>query len=140
MPVLYLRARTGADASLTIGGPGQSNAALVQQYDVRQFYNYICVVPNGDTGTAAPTAPLTLWGYTQSDKAKTTGLWKLGAPGDALLTPGPSTACGFFKNPSNATGDNSPRGKDGYILISPGMDRIYGTTDDITNVGSVAPY
>ena len=33
----------------------------------------------------------------------------------------------------NATG--TPRNKDRYILISAGVDRVYGTADDITNAG-----
>jgi|GEM_PF-745671 len=37
----------------------------------------------------------------------------------------------------NATG--SPRNKDGFILISAGRDRVYGTADDITNFGDVEP-
>ncbi len=32
-----------------------------------------------------------------------------------------------------------PRQKDGYILISAGPDRVYGTTDDLTNFGPVSP-
>ena len=35
----------------------------------------------------------------------------------------------------NATG--TPRNKDRYILISAGVDRVFGTADDITNAGSV---
>jgi hypothetical protein len=38
-----------------------------------------------------------------------------------------------------ATDVGVPRQKDGYILISAGPDRVYGTTDDVTNFGSVAP-
>ena len=31
---------------------------------------------------------------------------------------------------------NSPRQKDGFILISAGIDRVYGTEDDIANFGN----
>lgn len=40
----------------------------------------------------------------------------------------------YLTNPTIA---NTPRNKDGYILISAGPDRIYGTDDDICNFGSV---
>lgn len=33
----------------------------------------------------------------------------------------------------------SPRGKDKYVLISAGVDRTYGTKDDVTSFGSVLP-
>jgi prepilin-type N-terminal cleavage/methylation domain-containing protein len=37
----------------------------------------------------------------------------------------------------NSTG--TPRGKDEFILIAPGPDRIYGSSDDITSFGDVQP-
>jgi hypothetical protein len=33
----------------------------------------------------------------------------------------------------------TPRKKDAFILISAGLDRVYGTADDITSFGSVLP-
>jgi len=52
----------------------------------------------------------------------------------------PYDAYAYFQNPAMST-LNSPvaRQKDAYILISAGEDRVYGTDDDITNFGSVAP-
>ena len=48
----------------------------------------------------------------------------------------PYDAFAYFTNPAVA---NSPRSKDGYILISAGPDRIYGTNDDICSFGAVVP-
>jgi hypothetical protein len=53
---------------------------------------------------------------------------------NASVQPGNTSAPGPSEN---ATG--SPRGKDGFILISAGKDRTYGTEDDITSFGSVEP-
>jgi type II secretory pathway pseudopilin PulG len=47
----------------------------------------------------------------------------------------PMDAYAYFENPSMP---NTPRQKDGYVLISAGPDRVYGTPDDITNFGSPA--
>ena len=47
----------------------------------------------------------------------------------------PYDAYPYFENPSMP---NTPRQKDGYVLISAGTDRVYGTPDDITNFGSPA--
>ncbi|HZZ43434.1 MAG TPA: prepilin-type N-terminal cleavage/methylation domain-containing protein [Tepidisphaeraceae bacterium] len=44
----------------------------------------------------------------------------------------------YFQNSTLSTPTlDVPRQKDGFILISPGADRIYGTEDDITSFGSV---
>ena len=48
----------------------------------------------------------------------------------------PYDAYAYFQNPS---APGSPRAKDGYILISAGKDRVYGTEDDLTSFGSVVP-
>ncbi len=55
----------------------------------------------------------------------------------------PITAPGYFRNPAFGTGvpspQDQPRGRDAYILIAPGPDRVYGTKDDITSFGSILP-
>jgi prepilin-type N-terminal cleavage/methylation domain-containing protein len=48
----------------------------------------------------------------------------------------PYNAYAYFQNPSVP---GTPRAKDGYILISAGKDRVYGTDDDITSFGAVVP-
>jgi hypothetical protein len=40
-----------------------------------------------------------------------------------------------FASPADP-GTNTPRQKDAYIIISSGIDRVYGTPDDITNFGN----
>ena len=57
------------------------------------------------------------------------------------VTPGQAPA--YFRNPAFAgavlSNQDQPRGKDSYILIGPGPDRVYGTADDITSFGAVLP-
>jgi prepilin-type N-terminal cleavage/methylation domain-containing protein len=48
----------------------------------------------------------------------------------------PYNATAYFTHPALA---GQPRGKDSYILISAGPDRVYGTADDITSFGAVMP-
>jgi hypothetical protein len=48
----------------------------------------------------------------------------------------PADAYPYFTNPAIP---NSPRQKDGYLLISAGKDRVYGTADDILSSGTVFP-
>jgi len=43
------------------------------------------------------------------------------------------------KPPGTQAGTQVAREKDKFILISAGIDRVYGTNDDITSFGSVAP-
>lgn len=43
------------------------------------------------------------------------------------------------KQPGTQAGTQVAREKDKFILISAGIDRVYGTNDDITSFGSVAP-
>lgn len=58
----------------------------------------------------------------------------------------PYDAFAYFRDPTLSGSQDpatraqqTPRQKDKFILISAGPDRIYGTNDDITNFGSVAP-
>jgi hypothetical protein len=52
----------------------------------------------------------------------------------------PADAYPYLLNPQLSTpAVPIPRAKDGYILISAGPDRIYGTPDDITSFGKVVP-
>lgn len=75
--------------------------------------------------------------------------YAIGNVGDPLaVTPAP--APDYFRNPAFGSANmlpafaaqraqNQPRGKDTYILISAGPDRVYGTADDITSFGPVMP-
>jgi prepilin-type N-terminal cleavage/methylation domain-containing protein len=142
MPVLYLRARVGA------APPWPWNSAVNPivtndlgtnprsgQYDISQIIGY--------TGSSIGV------GKAEDLKRKykpNTGVLAFPAHGLRTVTgpPTPATltsqypfdAYPYFKHPSIV---ETPRQKDGYILIGAGKDRIYGTEDDITNFGSVAP-
>jgi type II secretory pathway pseudopilin PulG len=57
----------------------------------------------------------------------------------------PYPAYPYFKDPNSPVYSQTPlvfpyaRAKDTYILISAGIDRVYGTADDITSFGDVRP-
>ncbi len=120
LPILYLRARSSATGVCSVNNQDQSNAnaALNAQYDLNQFITY----------TSANAA----YGLQKAD------VW---VPLDSPTPPtAPYNALIFLMDPalhgaSNAVG--TPRQKDGYILISAGKDRLYGTDDDICNFGSL---
>ena len=136
LPVLYLRARKGAPGVISV-----ANAPAVYQYDLRHISGYTTPRsgPSGIGGSgphgltelgppqhiqsvAAPEAP---WGPPPNGAPPYRALTYFMDP--QLNPPTPA--------PANATA--TPRQKDGYILISAGKDRVYGTNDDITNFGNV---
>lgn len=109
MPVLYLRAKVGAGGIIA-----DNNNPDVYQYDLRQIAGYI------------------------SGKADN-GLQSLGGF-SASVADRPANALAYFKHPQLGGSNNAagtPRQKDGFILISAGKDRLYGTLDDIANFGSL---
>lgn len=110
LPILYLRARTGASGIISEGGD--------YQYDVEQMKPYL---RSGDgLKEAQPFGDPTSEGNDYGTSKKPYGGYH------------------YFRHPTlggdNATG--TPRQKDGFVLISAGPDRIYGTRDDIANWGS----
>jgi len=115
LPILYLRAKAGApgivgDASL----PGTIDQ---YQYDVRQFNAY--TLPD-------------LYGRVHG--LRNVGGWVNPSPvglNDALPYLRSDT------NPGVSNANGNPRVKDTFILISAGLDGIYGTKDDITTFGTV---
>ncbi len=131
LPILYLRANVGAT------GNGLTNS---------QTDNPVVTL-----GTASPQYDLnSIVGYTGAD----IGIGRTKPPGAADFKQGlaaapdpnktldatqqPYNAYPYFKNPQSTNTQPTARQKDGYILISAGRDRIYGTADDITNFGQVA--
>jgi type II secretory pathway pseudopilin PulG len=117
LPILYLRARAGAF--------GVMEDDDILQYDITQVQPY--------TDNASPIGI----GREYPDH----GLKVLGNIDDPIVD-GPNDALPYFKHPTlnpvpgnAATG--TPREKDTYILISAGVDRVYGTKDDICNFGDV---
>ena len=69
-----------------------------------------------------------------------------GATGGTRIYQYPYDAYAYFEDPAHrwsntATGikQGQARAKDAFILISAGADRVYGTRDDITSFGNIAP-
>jgi prepilin-type N-terminal cleavage/methylation domain-containing protein len=167
MPILYLRARKGqqppkdasgnpidvttwdADTNFIITVSPTEPGTRVGQYDLSQIQAYV--------GTAA--LPVTIGEGKSIDVNEYTGPKPpAGQLRHGLMTVEPAAkmdkaaaayvypydAYPYFLDPASvdtdpATVDRNPqpRAKDGYILISAGLDRVYGTADDITSFGSV---
>lgn len=133
MPILYMRARSGAPGIVS----NKLQIGQQQQYDLKQIEAYTTVAIG--VGKEAPSdsefsPPKT--GAPMAEKLKH-GLRTV-QPNATIQNPPPTTPpgqkyfypydlYGFMRHPSMA---NTPRQKDGYILISAGPDRIYGTKDD----------
>ena len=157
MPILYLRAQVGARGVVSNEGnaPGTTpvfTPLAPTQYDIREILSYTDDTKGsigegkdiseddyknvpGVSGTVRPHGLQTVDPSRTMDKT------------DATNYAYPYDAFPYISNPTipptdastaaakNATG--TPRNKDRYILISAGVDRVYGTPDDITNAGSV---
>jgi type II secretory pathway pseudopilin PulG len=158
LPILYMRAQRGAPGLVSFAGydkpsgtalppdPATNQPVSSYQYDLREINAYT----NSD-GTSA-TSNI---GLNYSAKINRHGLQKVwvsaSSPPAPISSSAPIDAWVYLRNPdvgpaipTQASGTGAidlgvPRQKDGYILISAGPDRVYGTTDDITNFGSVAP-
>ncbi len=125
MPILYLRANVGASGVISATTSGTQ-----AQYDLSQIIGY----------TKADAAS----GYIgEGRKLKVQGLNDLTTPPAKTIDPRY-----YFVSPndpelSQTTPDPtkfaSPKQKDGYILISAGIDRVYGTKDDVASFGTVEP-
>ncbi|MEM8875004.1 MAG: type II secretion system protein [Planctomycetota bacterium] len=131
LPILYLRANRGTSVSVSDAtelADGDASDPL-GQYDLSQVFIY--------TGS-----PITAAGDKPDKSADTThGLRSLVNPADRagvvdslLIDDKTYGFTAYFGNPEIA---GQPRQKDGFILISAGRDRIYGTRDDITNFGGI---
>jgi prepilin-type N-terminal cleavage/methylation domain-containing protein len=108
MPILYVRARVGANGVVTDGAsktyPTNTNPA----YNMAQLTPYtFATLPFPTTNPPWPTPP---------------SPYQLYAP-QYFGTPAPDYL--------------GPRHKDAYLLISAGRDRKYGTADDLLNGGRV---
>ena len=161
MPILYMRARPGtrtdADAPATTVSPatnplvtGGTGSTRAGQYDLSQIIGYTSGFDASGkesifgTGrdirkdeyfgypTADPLIPNRPHGLRTVDPTRT--LTKTLPSGE----PDPNYRYPFDLYPAlrhgNITG--SVKQKDSFILISPGIDRVYGTRDDITNFGN----
>ena len=124
LPILYLRARTGAVANGTRNATNNSvitESSASSQYTLGQITGYTAALP--------------------SQGLKTLGFATPFVPLDPKVMP--YDAYGYFASPASVAGatpdQTLARQKDSFILISAGKDRVYGTPDDITNFGSVLP-
>src|SRR5688500_14810621 len=162
MPILYLRARKGqqppkntsgatipvsswtADTNYIVTVSTTSPNPHVGQYDLSQIVGYV--------GT--PSAPITIGEGKSIDVNDYTGTKpSAGALRHGLLSVDPLAkmekdapayvypydAFPYFRDPASTDANPQPRAKDGFILISAGLDRVYGTADDITSFGPVTP-
>jgi len=125
MPILYLRARPGASGIISPDPANKSSTSFPYQYDIRQINRYTCM---DDRGT-----PANFYGNIQGLTTVRNGADLLAFNADALP---------YFRNPTldapgTRNGEGTPRNKDGFILISAGPDRTFGTLDDITTFGNV---
>ncbi|MEM6315122.1 MAG: type II secretion system protein [Planctomycetota bacterium] len=125
LPILYLRANRGQAVAVSdVNELVDGDNSIRGQYDLSQVIGYTGsgITAGGDQPDDAPDA--------------NHGLQALANNGGGTDTDG-ERAFGFtvyFANPEVA---GQPRQKDGFILISAGRDRIYGTRDDITNFGGI---
>lgn len=159
LPILYLRARKGQQPP---GPPNtwdnESNFIItastptgprVGQYDMSQIIGYL-VPPTAGDGYIGEGKSISLGDYVNVPGTFTPSPGKLPHglfPTDTakVMTKGdpqyqyPYNAYPYFRDPSSSDSSPQPRAKDGYILISAGLDRVYGTEDDITSFGPVTP-
>jgi prepilin-type N-terminal cleavage/methylation domain-containing protein len=146
LPILYLRANTGASGVVSIAGKNVDGNNQMTQYDLCDILAYT-KGKSGSIGegktvnpkdyTTAPPAGVLPHGLQTVDSKATLQKGTTGYtyPYDAFpYLVSPSVAPSDPNNP-NATG--TPRSKDTYILISAGPDRVYGTADDVCSFGSV---
>jgi len=169
MPILYLRARSGAKGVISDGViPDAGTGAIAHyQYDIREIAGYT----NTGIGLAAGKVhdliakPASTGGgfnfvYQNSNSPPPNLLFDPARAGDLgprnpptgptynPLAPIPDAGAYFINHtitPSDMSGDagcnytGRPRSADQFILISAGLDGIYGTADDITSFGDVVP-
>jgi type II secretory pathway pseudopilin PulG len=150
MPLLILRARPGTQGVVTNSNQGDGGPPM--QYDLDQIRSYTDTNPPigvGRTisdGDYKPSNPMPgqlphglrsvneLSALVEPDSSNNPLGLSYVYPYDlyaALVDPNITRQ---MASPGNA-GTNTPRQKDQYIIISAGIDRVYGTEDDITNFG-----
>ena len=147
MPILYLRATKGAAGVIsgqqnrTIQSP--SGTAVPAQYALNDIDGYI----NATTGHIGVGKRIRLSDYSPSISGPDRPHGLKTVTETATLDKGstyPFDAFPYFRNPAMAASattnlnfNSQPHNKDGFILISAGADRVYGTRDDITNFGAI---
>lgn len=154
LPILYLRARTGASGIInsvnTNSTPPGSDPPPPYQYDIRQIQPYTNSAnpmalgsPQTPTHThylsdTGETNAFPLPFYTSSGYALKDSTGTMYNPNGAEFFMSQSIPPTDLSNGApgiNATG--TPRGKDGFILISAGRNRTYGDYNNICSFGDV---
>jgi prepilin-type N-terminal cleavage/methylation domain-containing protein len=150
MPILYLRARTGAKGIVWDNITVQTDvngAPAYYQYDLREILPYTSPNSAGGAIGLPKGSQQNLQIFNTSiflnPNYPTHGSYYLGIKDNLPNNAGP-----YFWNssvtPTNASTDANinftgrPRAVDQFILISAGRDGVYGTADDITSFGDVS--
>jgi prepilin-type N-terminal cleavage/methylation domain-containing protein len=151
MPLLYLRAKVQApgvasENNHTGGSAPDGGANPVQQYDLAQVRSYTTTMIGVGRSVAAtayknhPAQNTQPHGLSTCDPTACIGAAPTTPAGLKEVYPYDLYAAVLDPTIQRQTATaaapaNTPRQKDGFILISAGIDRVYGTEDDITNFG-----
>lgn len=130
MPILYVRANVGNPPAIGTGAAAKvATPDDSSQYNYMELKDYVSMVRTPGAGKPMLFTQQTLAAMYALSQQNPSGL------SDDVTTPfktfdasGAANPPGYFANPNIA---NAPRGKDTFILISAGQDRVYGTQDDI---------
>jgi prepilin-type N-terminal cleavage/methylation domain-containing protein len=143
LPILYLRARTGAKGIVWDNTGYMMNAYY--QYDLRDILPYTdshIGLPANDTTGMSNTHNLTNVGnFPPAMVVKSNSLAphpQQTADAGAYFMNSSITPTDQSNPPSSINATGRPRAVDQFILISAGQDGVYGTSDDITSFGSVS--
>jgi prepilin-type N-terminal cleavage/methylation domain-containing protein len=126
MPILYLRAKIGATGIAS----NSTDYAQQQQYDLNQVIGY--TGKNIGVGRDLDQSEYKNATYPQHGlrtvDAASTIFESNPPPNQGTKYVYPYDFYAYMRHPSIA---NTPKQKDGFLLISPGPDRVYGTKDDL---------
>jgi prepilin-type N-terminal cleavage/methylation domain-containing protein len=157
LPIIYIRANAGGTAVCGIGGKDDingnalmdptTNQTVVPQYDLSGVLEYTLNSMSGGVSGPIGIKPTQYHGL-QGLNGGNPNTYFTDTIDSAYKGYNGKNAIAYFKdptNPGNTTSTNAnthggnARQRDGYILISPGPDRIYGTSDDIIYPGTLNP-
>lgn len=124
MPVIYLRAKVGASGVVGVDG---TPANATYQFDARDLLPYVAY-NKGATANYFVFDTATFPANASNDQGNPSGNYPT-TGGTTYPNVNFAGSYNYFLNASTLVAKN----KDTYILISPGPDRIYGTSDDICN-------
>ena len=133
LPILYLRANQGRPGVAS----NTTNYAQQEQYDLNQIIGYTKLnigvgkeVPAEEYAPSPATFPQ--HGLKTVDPTKSVITPGVPPPGQGTTYQYPYDFYAFMRHPTLSTATTQvPKQKDGFLLISAGADRVYGTKDDI---------